>query len=371
MEAIRADVWGIDPYVPGKTVAEVKAQLLGLERVVKLGSNECADPPLPGVVEAVARAAADCNRYPDPGTVELRAALAELHGVTPTQILPGNGADELILLLAQATLGPGRSVVFATPGFPTYGVGAAAAGARAIAVPMPTDRLDVDALLAAVDETTALVCLANPNNPTGALAAADDVRRLAARLPEHAILLLDEAYVEYVDPALRFDGTQLVREGAERVCVLRTFSKAYALAGLRVGYAVADERIASALNRVRSIFNVSAPAQAAALAALQAHQLVERRARRIRAARPRLAALLAAAGLEPRPSQGNFVYAEAADAAAADRLADALLREGVIVRPMGGFGAPHGIRVTVGDDDELAFLRQALAAVAEPARSAG
>lgn len=370
--AIRSAIAAIEPYRPGLSVAEVKARSLGLEQVVKLGSNESAFPPPEAALHAAAKAAMDANRYPDPWLGELRAAVASVHGVREDQVVPGAGADELIRLLAAVTLERGRSCVFPWPGFPTHAQAALIAGARTIAVQTPPDRLDLDALLEAIDESTSLVCVATPNNPTGAAVSRQQVERFLDGLPETVTCLLDEAYFEFADPELRACGGELVSAGRPNVCAIRTFSKAFGLAGFRIGYAVTSPELADGLNRVRSMFNASEPAQAAALAALGAEAELDARVEHVRGGRQRLASLLATAGLRPYPSQGNFVFAEVPggdgrpDGHAAAALADALLREGVIVRQMDGFGAPGAIRVTVGTRAEEEFLADALSSAGRP-----
>jgi histidinol-phosphate aminotransferase len=359
--AIRSAIGAIEPYRPGLSVAEVRARSLGLERVVKLGSNESAFPSSEAALLAARRAASHANRYPDPWLGELRGALASMHGVGEDQVVPGAGADELIRLLAAVTLEPGRSCVFPWPGFPTHAQAALIAGARTVAVPTPPDRLDLGALLEAVDGSTSLVCLATPNNPTGAAVSRSEVEGFLQALPGTVTCLLDEAYFEFAEPELRAAGTELVAAGHPNVCAIRTFSKAYGLAGFRIGYAVASPGLADGLNRVRSMFNAGEPAQAAALAALADEAGLRARIEHVRRGRRRLARLLAGYGLRPYPSQGNFVFAEVPDGA--DALADALLREGVIVRPMGGFGAPGAIRVTVGTESEEELLAAALTTV--------
>ncbi|MGE0066501.1 MAG: histidinol-phosphate transaminase [Solirubrobacterales bacterium] len=367
---IRSALDEVEPYRPGLGIAEVKARFLGLERLVKLGSNELAMEPLEAAVEAAVRALSSSSRYPDPWATEIREALAERHHVDPDQVVFGNGADELIRLLAQATLEPGDGCAFPWPGFPTYRQAALVAGARVEAIATPPDDAGVAGLRASIGPQTRLVCFANPNNPTGAHAGHDEIVALAEGLQGTAILLLDEAYCGFVDPEAAVDGTDLVAEGRSNVCVLRTFSKAYGLAGLRVGYAVTAPRIARALEQVRTMFNVNVAGQAAALAAMGVQDEVDRRTEAVRERRVRLMSILFRGGLKVYPSQGNFVFCQARDELVdarvrrAEQIADALLERGVIVRRMDGFGASDGIRVTVGSDSELDFLEQALSALA-------
>jgi histidinol-phosphate aminotransferase len=343
----------VQPYRPQRPMRELQEEL-GLERIVKLASNEGAFGPLPAAVAAFEAAVGELNRYPDGGGLRLREALAERHGVPARQIVIGNGADELIRFCAVATLDAGDSAVFPWPSFPSYGAAAACSGAEAVRVPLRGREFDLDAVLDA-SRGAKLVYLANPNNPTGTLLEPEELRRFVGELPERALLVLDEAYAEYASPEP--EGVALLREGHGRLCVLRTFSKVYGLAALRVGYALASPEVADALDRVRPIFNVNQPAQEAALASLHEREAVAVRADHARRARSFLHDALAEAGLEPQPSQANFVYADAGDGEA---LADRLLRSGFIVRALAGFGAPGAIRVTAGTDEENELFAEAL-----------
>jgi histidinol-phosphate aminotransferase len=352
----------VDPYRPQPPMAVLQARL-GLPSIVKLASNEGAFGPLPEAVEAFQAEAAGLHRYPDGGAEELRHALSELHGLPVEQIVQGNGADELIRLCGAAVLDAGDAAVFPWPSFPSYISAAACHGADSVRVPLRHRALDLDAVMEAVDGRAPaggrrrLVYLANPNNPTGTLLGHAQLRAFLDTLPPDVLCVLDEAYAEYADPEP--EGPALIREGRPNLCVLRTFSKVYGLAGLRVGYALGSPEIADALARVRPIFNVNAPAQAAALASLPARDAVGDRVAHTRRARAKLEAGLAAAGLDPVPSQTNFVYADVPDGDGAG-LADRLLRAGFIVRALGGFGAPGAIRVTCGADDEIAAFLAAL-----------
>jgi histidinol-phosphate aminotransferase len=329
---------------------------LGLDRIVKLASNEGPFGPLPAAMAAFEAAALELNRYPDAGATPSREALAKRYDVPPEQVVLGNGADELIRFAALATLDPGDRAVYPWPSFQSYPTAVAAAAGEARAVPMRDRAFDLDALLAASDGAK-LVYLANPNNPTGTLVGRDDIRRFFTELPPGVLCVLDEAYAEYAEdePA----GVDLVREGHERICVLRTFSKVYGLAALRVGYAIASPQIADALNRVRPIFNVNQPAQEAALASLHEVDAVRRRIAHTREARDELYKTLTSAGLDPIRSHANFVYADV-PGGDGDGLADRLLHAGFIVRALRAFGAPGAIRVTVGTDDEMRAFAEAL-----------
>jgi histidinol-phosphate aminotransferase len=331
---------------------------LGLERIVKLASNEGPFGPLPAAVAAFEAAAGELNRYPDGGGMRLREALADRYEVPVEQVVLGNGADELIRFAALATLDPGERAVFPWPSFQSYPTAVASAAGEPEAVPMRDRAFDTEAVLAACADAK-LVYLANPNNPTGTLVARDEVRAFVDALPENVLCVLDEAYAEYAEPEP--EGIALVREGRARICVLRTFSKVYGLAALRIGYAIASPEIADALNRVRPIFNVNQPAQEAALASLHETEAVARRIAHTRQLRDELHDTLAAAGLDPIRSHANFVYADV-PGGDGDGLADRLLHAGFIVRALRAFGAPGAIRVTVGTDDEM---RQFAAAIQE------
>ena len=348
----------------------VLAERHGLGEIVKLGSNEGAFGPLPEAVVAYEAAAGELNRYPDAGAAQLRAGIAERHGVPAEQVIPGNGADELIRLCGAAVLDAGDAAVFPWPSFPSYVAAAAVHGAAAVKVPLRDRRFDLEALLDACARPAPgggrvrLVFLANPNNPTGTLMAREEVRGFLDALPDRILCVLDEAYADYADEEP--EGPALVGEGHGRLCVLRTFSKVYGLAALRVGYALASPEVADALDRVRPVFNLNQPAQDAAVASLGTS--VADRVEHARAARARLFAELEGAGLDPIASQGNFVYADVPGGdtqggTGGDGLAERLLHEGFIVRALRGFGAPGAIRVTCGTDEENAAFVEALSRV--------
>ncbi len=363
---LREALGKVEPYRPQPPMS-VLAERLGLPGIVKLASNEGAFGPLPASVAAYRAAAEGLHRYPDGGATPLREALAARHGVPAEQVVVGNGADELIRLCGAAVLDAGDAAVVPWPSFPSYLSAAGVHGAEAVRVALGGGHaLDLDAVLSACSQAAPgggrarVAFLANPNNPTGTLLGRDEVRGFLDDLPPRVLCVLDEAYAEYADPEP--EGPALVAEGREPICVLRTFSKAYGLAALRIGYAVASPAVAAALNRVRPIFNVNQPAQEAALAALGEWEAVARRVGHVRAARETLKGVLDAAGLRAVGSQANFVLAETPDGEA-DALAERLLREGFIVRALRGFGAPGAIRVTCGTDEENAAFAAALGRV--------
>ena len=354
----------IVPYEPGKPVEEVQREL-GLERVVKLASNEGPFGPLAEALDALAEAAPELNRYPDGGGFRLRTALAERHGVRFEEIALGAGADGVVDCLAQVSLDPGDEIVCGWPSFPSYVIGARKLGAEPKQVPLQEGRYDLDALLEAVTERTKLVYVCHPNNPTGTMNTRAELDDYFAQVPDHVVTVLDQAYFEYVDDPDYPDGIEEYLKLGQRVVVLRTFSKIFGLAGLRVGYGVAPEEVVTAIGKVRRAFDITAPAQVAALASLSApgaDSELERRRRINAAARPVVEDALRQHGFEPvGPAVANFVFAEVG--ADSRLLFEQLLQEGVIVRPTAGFGAPGGIRVTVGTPEENAFFREALGRV--------
>jgi histidinol-phosphate aminotransferase len=355
----------IVPYEPGKPVEEVRREL-GLERVIKLASNEGPFGPFPEALEALAAAAPELNRYPDGGGYGLRIALAERHDVRFEEIALGAGADGVVDGLAQISLQSGDEIVCGWPSFPSYVITARKLGAVPTLVPLQEGRYDLDGLLSAVTERTKLVYVCHPNNPTGTMNARAELDDYFDRVPDHVLTVLDQAYFEYVDDPDYPDGIEEYLKRGRRVIVLRTFSKIFGLAGLRVGYGVAPEEVVTAIGKVRRAFDITTPAQVAALASLQAPGAaveLERRRRLNREGRPVLEASLREHGFEPvGPAVANFVYAEVGEDSRGHF--ERLLAEGVIVRPTAGFGAPGGIRVTVGTRDEHAAFHEALGRVA-------
>jgi histidinol-phosphate aminotransferase len=353
------------PYEPGKPVEEVQREL-GLERVVKLASNEGQFGPFPAALEAIARGAPELNRYPDGGAYRLRRALAEQHGVAAENVALAAGADAVVMYLSLATLDPGDEVVCGWPSFPSYVLDAIKLGAEPRRVPLTEHRYDTERLLAAIGPRTKLAYLCNPNNPTGTAIGRDEVDDWFERVPAHVLTVLDEAYFEYVDDPAYPDGIERYLKEGRRVLVLRTFSKIYGLAGLRVGYGIGPRDVVEAIGKVRNAFDINQTAQDAALASLGQDAEIGRRRTLTARGRAALESACRELGLTTAaPAAGNFVYAEVGDDARP--VFDALLREGVIVRPLAPFGAPGAIRVTVGTDEENELFAAALARVLEAA----
>src|SRR5881227_511109 len=257
----------LTPYQPGRPVEDVQREL-GLERIVKLASNEGPFPPFPAALEAMERAARELNRYPDGGIYRLHEALAARHGVAFEEIAVGAGADGCLDMLSQATLDPGDEVVCGWPSFPSYVIYARKQGASAVTVPLREQRYDLDALAAAVTPRTKLVYVCHPNNPTGTMNTKDELDRFFGRVPEHVLVVIDQAYFEYIDRPDYPDAVEAYLKAGRRVVVLRTFSKIYGLAGLRVGYAVSSQHVCNAMAKVRRPFDLTTPAQVAAIASI-------------------------------------------------------------------------------------------------------
>ena len=359
---VRPAVEELVPYEPGKPVETVQREL-GLERVVKLASNEGPFGPFPAALDAIARAAAEGNRYPDGGCFRLREALAERHGVDFEETVVAAGADAVIGYVCLATLDPGDEIVTPWPSFPSYVLDPLKLAAVPARVPLDDGRVDVEALLGAVTPRTKLAFLPTVNNPTGTRLTRAEVGRFLAEVPGDVLTVVDEAYHEYVDdPAFPDAIAEAVREGA-KVLALRTFSKIYGLAGFRVGYGVGPAPVITAIRKVQRAFDVAAVAQEAALASLDGAEELARRGRVNREAMGELDRILRERGFSPvGPAVGNFLFVDVGEDAAA--MNDALLRRGVIVRPMGSFGSPTALRITAGTLDEIAFLGEQLDAVA-------
>ncbi|MFC0313437.1 histidinol-phosphate transaminase [Gordonia phosphorivorans] len=344
---IRPDLDSLPAYVPGKA----------FPGALKLASNEVTEPPLPAVLEAITAAAAGVNRYPDNGAVALTEALAQKLGVTTAEIQTGDGSVTLCQNLITITSGPGDEVLFGWRSFETYPLATRVAGATPVQVPLTDDAVfDLDAMAAAVTDRTRLVFVCNPNNPTGTVVTTEALRAFLRRLPSDLIVALDEAYIEYVRPdaAHAVDALALRREFPNLV-VLRTFSKAYGLAGLRVGYAVADPEVVAALSKVHVPFSVNSLAQAAAIAALGAQEQLLARTDAVAEERARVSAALRELGYPVSDSQANFVWLPLGEDAAA--FAAAATESGLVLRPFAGEGVRVTITVPAENDAFLAFAR--------------
>ena len=344
---LRPALDAVDPYEPGRPIEAVRLDT-GIHEVIKLASNEGPFPPMPAAQQAIADAVTGLRMYPDPGCWFLRDAIERRTLVPAERILPGNGVDSLIKLLCLATIDPGDQVVMGWPSFISWRQGTLMMGGEPVLVPLaPDGAYDLDAILAAIGPRTKIVVIVSPNNPTGAAVTPHALEAFLDRVPGHVLTVLDEAYFEYL-PSGSHDGAELLRSGRP-LAVTRTFSKVFGLAGLRIGYLMADPALLGALARVRNVFDVSTVAQAAAIATLSeadAH-LPERLALNV-AERARVDAALRGLGLAPLPSDANFLFVDLGSAERAGAAFESLINLGVIVRPARGFGAPTAIRVTIG-----------------------
>ena len=355
-------ILGIAPYEPGKPVEELEREL-GIHDAVKLASNENPLSPSDRVQQAITAALPHLNRYPDGSGYYLRQALAKKHGFTPDQIMLGNGSNDLIEIVVRSFMRPGDEAVVPHPSFVVYPMIVQAVGGIRVMVMLRDHRLDLEAMARAITPHTKVVFIANPNNPTATIVTADEVEHFMARVPERTIVIFDEAYIEFALGPDFPDTLSLIRQG-RKVVVLRTFSKAASLAGLRVGYAVADADAMALMNRIRQPFNVNALAQAAALAALEDDNHVVECVRMIEAGKAFLTDEFRTLGLKTVPSRANFILVDVGRSAT--DIYQKLLHEGVIVRPMTAFGMETALRISIGTPDEnrrlVKGLRTALGA---------
>ena len=345
---------GLYPYVPGKPVEQLLREQ-GLSHAVKLASNENAYGPSPKAMRAMQDAITEVHRYPDGDSHALKTALAAKHQVHTEQILLGNGSNEVLELLIRCFAGSGDEVIFSQHGFIVYALAAQAAGAKQVAV-QDTRELghDLTAMLAAINEHTKVICIANPNNPTGTLLSNRELQDFLQQVPKHIVVILDEAYDEFVRDIKPDSLNHLQHAG---LVVTRTFSKAYGLAGCRVGYAVADAALLEAVNRFREPFNLNSLAQAAALAALDDVDWVMEQVSAVKDERTRLEQFLAKHHVFHIKSFGNFVLLHHQHAM---QWHQALEAQGVITRPLAGYGLPDYLRISVGSMEENDALMDAL-----------
>jgi histidinol-phosphate aminotransferase len=343
----------IAPYVGGKSKID------GVAEPMKLSSNENALGAGQKARDAYQAAVGNIHIYPDGRAGKLRDAVAAHHGLEGDRLIFGNGSDEVFALLNQTYLQPGDNIVTGQYGFLAYRISALANQASVKLAPEPGFKAEVDAILEQVDERTKIVYISSPSNPTGSYNTAEETRRLHAALPPHVLLVIDEAYAEFVT-APDWETSFPLAKDAENIVVTRTFSKIHGLGGLRIGFGYAPLKVAEAVDRIRLPFNVSVPGLDAAVAALgdEAHQTASREL--VETWRPRLTQAIKGFGFEVFPSAGNFVLVRFADAATASAANDYLHTKGIIVRPVGGYGLPDCLRITVGTEDQNRAVLDAL-----------
>lgn len=346
----------LEPYRPGKPIEELEREY-GVSNAVKLASNENPLGPSPRALEAARAALTDIHRYPDGNGFALKHALARKHGIKPDAITLGNGSNDILELLARAFVQPDNEVVFSEHAFAVYPIVARAVSAKPVVTKTRDWGHDLAAMRSAVNSRTRLVFIANPNNPTGTWLRAGELESFIQDMPSHVLVAVDEAYFEYVTEP-EYPNTLGWSSKYPRLVTTRTFSKAYGLAGLRVGYGVSSPGVADILNRVRQPFNVNGVALAAATAALEDDAHVTRTVRINREGMHLLTEAFSALGLEFIPSAGNFVCVDLGCPAAA--IYERLLREGIIARPVANYGMPNHLRVTVGQPDENRRFIEAL-----------
>ena len=355
-------VRAIMPYVPGKPVSELAREMgIAEASIVKLASNENPLGMSGRAREAITGVLSEIARYPDGNAFALKAAICTRFGVRAEQLVIGNGSNDILELAARAFLAPGRAAVFSQHAFAVYPLATNAVGAKCIEVPARDFGHDLDAMAAAITPETRIVFIANPNNPTGSFLPGEQIEAFVARVPRDVLVVLDEAYTEYLAPDQTYDAIAWLAR-FPNLLVSRTFSKAYGLAGLRVGYAIAHPEVADLMNRVRQPFNVSSVALAAAEAALGDEEFLAQSAEINRRGMVQITGALTELDLEWIPSSGNFVAFRVGDAAAVHL---ALLKRGVIVRPIASYGMPQWLRVSIGLPEQnsrfIEALRQILA----------
>ena len=349
----RPSILSIEPYVGGES------KIPGVNRIIKLSSNEGAFGVPPGAQAAYTKLATELHRYPDGGSTALRQAIGARFGLDPARIVCGNGSDELIGHIIMAYGGEGTELVMSAHGFVMYDIAGRYAGCRIIKVPEKNLTADVDAMLAAVGPRTRLLFLANPNNPTGTMLPASEVTRLRSELREDVLLVLDAAYAEYVTREDYDAGVALVEAGTNTI-MTRTFSKVFGLGGVRLGWTYAPPHITDVLNRVRGPFNVNAPAAAAGVAALAEAGWVEKSVAHNSEWRAKVSEGLRALGVTVVPSEGNFILADFGTAERAQAADAALKARGLIVRAMASYNLPQCLRITIGTAEECGMVLDAL-----------
>lgn len=338
----------LHPYMPGKPVEELEREL-GISDIVKLASNENPLGPSAMALEAIRAELAELTRYPDGNGFNLKLALSQKYGVSQGSITLGNGSNDVLDVIARAYAGPGREVIYSQYSFAVYALATQAVGANAIVTPAKDWGHDLDAMLAAISDSTSLIFIANPNNPTGTWISDKTLKAFLEEVPENVIVVLDEAYCEYIEDKSFPDGVSLLKDFPNLI-VTRTFSKAYGLAALRVGYALAGEDISDVLNRVRHPFNVNSVALAAATAVLEDQNYLKRSRDLNNAGMRQLEKGLDKLGLTYIPSVGNFICFDSGKDGA--EMYQDLLQQGVIVRPVGNYGMAQHLRVSIGLENE-------------------
>lgn len=345
---VKKSILSVKPYAPGKPIDEVKREL-GLNEVIKLASNENPYPPSPKVLKAISKAAKEVNRYPDGDCFYLREALANRLKVNPRQLIFANGSDELILMSVRTFVKKGDEVIIAKPSFLMYEIAATIEGANIKSIPIKDFRYDLNAMKRSVTKKTKIIFLGNPDNPSGTYLTKKDIEKFLKGLRSDILVFFDEAYFEYVNAKDYVDSIGLLKKH-KNVIVTRTFSKMYGLAGLRIGYGIANLELVDILNRVREPFNVNSIAQAAALACLNEKAYYQNIAEKVKVQREFLYQNLDKLGVQYKESCTNFILVDVKSDAT--KVTQKMLKQGVIVRNMSGWGVKNFIRVSIGTQSE-------------------
>ncbi len=350
---IKSYLQDFKPYPPGKPISELKRELGISGPIIKLASNENPFGPPPRAIRAIKEAISDLHRYPDPAAYNLRKALASHYKVEPEEIVLGNGSNEILDLLVKACLSPKEEALMSEPSFLMYEKFVTAAGGKAIKVPLKNFQHDLQGLARKITEKTKIIFLDNPHNPTGSIIYHEEFEAWYKALPKELVIVIDEAYGEFVDDP-KVLKPLFFKNFSPPVVLLRTFSKAYGLAGLRVGYGIMQKKLARILNAIRQPFNVNSLAQVAAQAALEDRNFLQKVLETTRTERKRLTEALKALGLHPYPSQANFIFVDLHQPAR--KIYEALLKKGVIVRSMEAYGFPSFLRISIGTPEENTFF---------------
>jgi len=348
-------ILSLNPYVPGKPIEEVKREL-GISEVIKLASNENALGASPKAVQAIQDHLSRIHLYPDGGAWYLKRDLARHLEVSPENIILGNGSDEIVSIITRIFIQRGDEAIMGDPSFLMYKIDTQLSQGEVICIPLKNFQMDIFAVLKAITPRTKLVFISNPNNPTGTITPKEDMKKLLQKVPSHVLIISDEAYYEYVDDPDYPDTISWIKKG-KNIVVLRTFSKIYGLAGLRIGYAVAREKIISLLNRARPPFNVNSLAQVAARASLKDKEHLNKSRKLIKEEKEFLYNHLRRLGISFLPTQANFILIESGKKT--KEIILALLKKGIIVRGMEAYNLPHHIRLTIGTREQNeAFVRE-------------
>ncbi|RNB80530.1 histidinol-phosphate transaminase [Brevibacillus nitrificans] len=356
-ELWRNSVAKLSPYVPGKPIEEVKEEL-GLPTIIRLASNENPFGTSPKAVQAMQKALVDSQLYPEGSCKELRVRLAQEYGIEADQIVVANGADHVIKLIGAAYINPGDEVIYCTPTFPTYRSTVLLHEGVPVEIPTHAHSYDLEAILAAITEQTKMIFVCNPNNPTGTILQERQLESFLARVPKHVIVVLDEAYIEFIQQPHYKNGIDYLKENISLITI-RTFSKLYGLAGLRIGYAIGPKAFMQPLGAVREHFAVNRLAVAGALAALDDHEFVSQTLRENREQMTEMSYALQALGYEVTPSHANFLFIDMKQDTAP--IYQALMKRGILIRPCGSWKLPTHARITIGTKQQNQALLSALA----------